>query len=76
LSEETLVVETRWALSETPAIIPYTACLNGTSNNYNYPLSEGINGPILIYENPTPITLLKDIRTYISSANGIEFEFY
>jgi len=33
LSEETLVVETAQALSQTWAIIPYTVCLNGASNN-------------------------------------------
>jgi len=75
-SEETSLVETMWALSQTPAIIPYTACLNAASNNYNYALSEQIGGQILIYENPNAITVLKDMRTYISSANAIEFQFY
>jgi len=76
LSEETLVVETTRALSQTPAIILYTACLNGTRNNNNYTLSEGINGEILIYENPKAITVAQDMRTYMLSANAIEFHFY
>jgi len=76
LSEETSVVETMRALSQTPAIIQYTACLNGASNNYNYALSEPIDGQILLYENPNAITVLKDMRTFLSSAKTIKFQFY
>ena len=70
------MVETTQVLSQTPAIIPYTACLNGANNNYNYALNERIDGQIPIYENLIAITVLKDMRTYISLANAIEFQFY
>ena len=70
------MVETTRALSQTPAIILYTACLNGASNNYNYALNERIDGQIPIYENLNAITVLKDMRTYRSSANAIELQFY
>jgi len=76
LSEETLVVKTTWALSQTWAIISYTVCLNGASNNYNYALSELIDGQIPIYVHPKAITVLKDMGKYISSANATEFQFY
>ena len=76
LSEETLLVETTRALSQTPATTRYTTCQNKTSDYYNYALSEGIVGQILVYENPNDITVRKDMRTSISSANAIEFLSY
>jgi len=76
LSAETSVVKTTWALSQTPVIIPHTAFLNVASNHYNYTLSDRIDGQIPIYENLSSITVLKDMRIYISSANTLEFQFY
>jgi len=72
LSEETLVVETTRALSQTPAITRYTTCQNETSDYYNYALSERIVGQIRVYESPNAITVRKDMRTSISLANAIE----
>jgi len=76
LSEETSLVETTRALSQTPAIIPYTACLNEASNNYNYALRERIDRQMPIYENPNALTVSKDMRPYIFWANAIEFLHY
>ena len=59
------MVVTTQALSQTPGIIPYTACLNGANNNYNYALNERIDRQIPIYENLIAISVLKDMHTYI-----------